>query len=113
MISAILSDPEYLPSVAARDWRWAPEMEEVADTLRAADLPRAWPRPRLGYSLSGNRTRIGATCRSSMSSLSSGHGGARRQVETTNKARVDDLGLSRGAGNENRTCALSLGISGA
>ncbi|MFC8288623.1 DUF1932 domain-containing protein [Streptomyces cyaneofuscatus] len=39
MISAILSDPEYLPSVAARAWRWAPEMEEVADTLRAADLP--------------------------------------------------------------------------
>ncbi|WP_460037159.1 NAD(P)-dependent oxidoreductase [Streptomyces cavourensis] len=39
MISAILSDPEYLPSVAARAWRWAPEMDEVADTLRAADLP--------------------------------------------------------------------------
>ncbi|MET8605253.1 DUF1932 domain-containing protein [Streptomyces rubiginosohelvolus] len=39
MISAILSDPEYLPSVAARAWRWAPEMGEVADTLRAADLP--------------------------------------------------------------------------
>ncbi|MEU3263613.1 DUF1932 domain-containing protein [Streptomyces bacillaris] len=39
MISAILSDPEYLPSVAARAWRWAPEMEEVADALRAADLP--------------------------------------------------------------------------
>ncbi len=39
MISAILSGPEYLPSVAARAWRWAPEMEEVADTLRAADLP--------------------------------------------------------------------------
>ncbi|WP_327274333.1 DUF1932 domain-containing protein [Streptomyces sp. NBC_01224] len=39
MISAILSDPEYLPSVAARAWRWAPEMEEVADTLREADLP--------------------------------------------------------------------------
>ncbi|CAH9416048.1 hypothetical protein SGL43_03070 [Streptomyces globisporus] len=31
----------------------------------------------------------------------------------TNKARVDDLGLSRGAGDENRTRALSLGISGA
>ncbi|MCD9903681.1 DUF1932 domain-containing protein [Streptomyces sp. MT29] len=39
MISTILSDPDYLPSVAARAWRWAPEMEEVADTLRAADLP--------------------------------------------------------------------------
>nr|WP_202446100.1 NAD(P)-dependent oxidoreductase [Streptomyces sp. SID4941] len=39
MVSAILSDPEYVPSVAARAWRWAPEMEEVADTLRAAGLP--------------------------------------------------------------------------
>ncbi|WP_375373357.1 DUF1932 domain-containing protein [Streptomyces sp. KAI-26] len=39
MISTILSDPDYLPSVAARAWRWAPEMEEAADTLRAADLP--------------------------------------------------------------------------
>ncbi|MEV0021787.1 DUF1932 domain-containing protein [Streptomyces atroolivaceus] len=39
MVSAILSDPGFLPSVAARAWRWAPEMEEVADTLRAADLP--------------------------------------------------------------------------
>ncbi|MEU6629147.1 DUF1932 domain-containing protein [Streptomyces parvus] len=39
MISAILSDPEYVPSVAARAWRWAPEMAEVADTLRGADLP--------------------------------------------------------------------------
>lgn len=39
MISAILSDPDYLPSVAAQAWRWAPETEEVADTLRAADLP--------------------------------------------------------------------------
>ncbi|MFE0421810.1 DUF1932 domain-containing protein [Streptomyces sp. NPDC058953] len=35
----ILDDPSYLPSVAARAWRWGPEMEEVADTLRAADLP--------------------------------------------------------------------------
>ncbi|PZT72719.1 MULTISPECIES: DUF1932 domain-containing protein [unclassified Streptomyces] len=39
MVSAILSDPEYLPSVAARAWRWAPEMEEVADALRAVGLP--------------------------------------------------------------------------
>ncbi|MFE6701832.1 DUF1932 domain-containing protein [Streptomyces sp. NPDC057718] len=39
MFSAILSDPEHVPSVAARAWRWAPEMAEVADTLRAADLP--------------------------------------------------------------------------
>lgn len=34
-----LADPDYLPSVAARAWRWAPEMNEVADTLTAAGLP--------------------------------------------------------------------------
>ncbi|MFJ6696506.1 DUF1932 domain-containing protein [Streptomyces sp. NPDC091272] len=39
MVSGILSDPQYLPSVAARAWRWAPEMEEVADALRGAGLP--------------------------------------------------------------------------
>lgn len=39
MPSQILSDPEYLPSVAARAWRWGPEMLEVADTLREAGLP--------------------------------------------------------------------------
>ncbi|MEC4019704.1 NAD(P)-dependent oxidoreductase [Streptomyces sp. H27-D2] len=39
MTSEILSDPEYLPSVAARAWRWAPEMGEVADALRGAALP--------------------------------------------------------------------------
>lgn len=39
MVSEILSDPGYLPSVAARAWRWGPEMHEVADALRAADLP--------------------------------------------------------------------------
>ncbi|MFF4260944.1 MULTISPECIES: NAD(P)-dependent oxidoreductase [Streptomyces] len=39
MASNILSDPDYLPSVAARAWRWAPEMEDIAETLRAADLP--------------------------------------------------------------------------
>ncbi|MEU9779149.1 DUF1932 domain-containing protein [Streptomyces sp. NPDC047968] len=39
MPANILSDPGYLPSVAARAWRWAPEMREVADTLRGADLP--------------------------------------------------------------------------
>ncbi|MER6912463.1 DUF1932 domain-containing protein [Streptomyces sp. NPDC000594] len=35
----ILADPGYLPSVAARAWRWGPEMDEIADTLRAARLP--------------------------------------------------------------------------
>ncbi|MEU9337926.1 DUF1932 domain-containing protein [Streptomyces sp. NPDC048290] len=39
MTSQILSDPGYLPSVAARAWRWAPEMEEIADTLDDAGLP--------------------------------------------------------------------------
>ncbi|MGW0822543.1 DUF1932 domain-containing protein [Streptomyces sp. NPDC002845] len=39
MPSNILSDPDYLPSVAARAWRWAPEMLETADTLRASGLP--------------------------------------------------------------------------
>lgn len=39
MPAQILSDPEYLPSVAARAWRWGPEMEEVADALRDAGLP--------------------------------------------------------------------------
>ncbi|MEU5162007.1 DUF1932 domain-containing protein [Streptomyces sp. NPDC020875] len=35
----ILDDPAYLPSVAARAWRWGPEMAEIADTLRATGLP--------------------------------------------------------------------------
>jgi 3-hydroxyisobutyrate dehydrogenase-like beta-hydroxyacid dehydrogenase len=35
----ILADRDYLPTVAARAWRWAPEMHEVADTLRAQHLP--------------------------------------------------------------------------
>ncbi len=39
MPAQILSDPDYLPSVAARAWRWGPEMEEVADALRDAGLP--------------------------------------------------------------------------
>ncbi|WP_328928481.1 DUF1932 domain-containing protein [Streptomyces sp. NBC_00190] len=39
MASNILSDPGYLPSVAARAWRWAPEMEDIAETLRTAGLP--------------------------------------------------------------------------
>lgn len=39
MTSEILSDPDYLPSVAARAWRWAPEMLDVAEALRDADLP--------------------------------------------------------------------------
>lgn len=34
-----LADPNYLPSVAARAWRWEPEMHEVADILAAEGLP--------------------------------------------------------------------------
>jgi 3-hydroxyisobutyrate dehydrogenase-like beta-hydroxyacid dehydrogenase len=34
-----LSSPEYLPTVAARAWRWAPEMLEVADSLTDVGLP--------------------------------------------------------------------------
>jgi 3-hydroxyisobutyrate dehydrogenase-like beta-hydroxyacid dehydrogenase len=34
-----LADPAYLPSVAARAWRWAPEMHEIADSLTEAGLP--------------------------------------------------------------------------
>jgi 3-hydroxyisobutyrate dehydrogenase-like beta-hydroxyacid dehydrogenase len=36
-----LMEPGYLPSVAARAWRWAPEMLEVAATARALGLPDA------------------------------------------------------------------------
>jgi 3-hydroxyisobutyrate dehydrogenase-like beta-hydroxyacid dehydrogenase len=35
----ILANRDYLPSVAARAWRWAPEMHEVATTLEAQQLP--------------------------------------------------------------------------
>ncbi len=34
-----LADLDYLPSVAARAWRWAPEMLEVGDALTEAGLP--------------------------------------------------------------------------
>jgi 3-hydroxyisobutyrate dehydrogenase-like beta-hydroxyacid dehydrogenase len=34
-----LAERDYLPSVAARAWRWAPELREVADTLSASGLP--------------------------------------------------------------------------
>ncbi|MFJ5307557.1 DUF1932 domain-containing protein [Streptomyces sp. NPDC088350] len=41
LTSNILAETEQLPSVAARAWRWAPELEEIADTLRTAGLPPA------------------------------------------------------------------------
>ena len=34
-----LAETDYLPSVAARAWRWAPELVEVGDTLAAHGLP--------------------------------------------------------------------------
>ncbi|WP_030643890.1 MULTISPECIES: NAD(P)-dependent oxidoreductase [Streptomyces] len=34
-----LADPEYIPKVAARAWRWGPELEEAADTLAWVGLP--------------------------------------------------------------------------
>jgi hypothetical protein len=39
MPSDILPDTAYLPSVAARAWRWAPEMHEISDALDQAGLP--------------------------------------------------------------------------
>jgi len=34
-----LGEPQYFPTVAARAWRWAPEMREIADALAASELP--------------------------------------------------------------------------
>ncbi|MDX3583126.1 MULTISPECIES: DUF1932 domain-containing protein [Streptomyces] len=62
MPSDFLSDPGALPGVAARAWRWAPEMHEVAETLRASVLPpqmaeaaaavmRRWERDKDQYDL--------------------------------------------------------------
>jgi 3-hydroxyisobutyrate dehydrogenase-like beta-hydroxyacid dehydrogenase len=39
LTSNILVETDQLPSVAARAWRWAPELEEIAATLRTAELP--------------------------------------------------------------------------
>ncbi|MBF6176781.1 NAD(P)-dependent oxidoreductase [Nocardia blacklockiae] len=35
----MLADRAYLSTVAARAWRWIPELHEIADTMRDADLP--------------------------------------------------------------------------
>ncbi|RSS41628.1 NAD(P)-dependent oxidoreductase [Streptomyces sp. WAC08241] len=37
--SSYLAETEYFPKTAARAWRWAPEMEEVARALDEAELP--------------------------------------------------------------------------
>lgn len=39
LLQSPLAHPDYTPSVAARAWRWAPEMLEIADTLNEANLP--------------------------------------------------------------------------
>jgi 3-hydroxyisobutyrate dehydrogenase-like beta-hydroxyacid dehydrogenase len=36
-----LAVPDRLPSAGSKAWRWAPEMREIADASRAADLPPA------------------------------------------------------------------------
>ncbi|WP_033247418.1 DUF1932 domain-containing protein [Nocardia carnea] len=35
----MLADRDYIPSVAARAWRWAFEMNEISSTLKVANLP--------------------------------------------------------------------------
>ncbi|WKK27040.1 DUF1932 domain-containing protein [Streptomyces olivoreticuli] len=37
--TSYLAETDYIPKVAARSWRWGPEMEEAATTLREAGLP--------------------------------------------------------------------------
>ncbi|MFI2761495.1 DUF1932 domain-containing protein [Streptomyces echinatus] len=37
--TSYLSETAYIPKVAARSWRWGPEMREVAHALREAGLP--------------------------------------------------------------------------
>jgi 3-hydroxyisobutyrate dehydrogenase-like beta-hydroxyacid dehydrogenase len=39
LTGTMLGDPGHLPGMAAKAWRWAPEMEEVADAVRAVHLP--------------------------------------------------------------------------
>ncbi len=34
-----LAEPDFLPSMAARAWRWAPELADAADAFRAAGIP--------------------------------------------------------------------------
>nr|WP_203594211.1 NAD(P)-dependent oxidoreductase [Streptomyces sp. SID9124] len=93
MVSAVLADPEYLPSVAARAWRWAPEMEEVADALRAAGLPADMAEA-AGTVLScwdGDRGQYGLTVAEVLSQL-------RSRTAPREKAPVIDQGLDSKSG---------------
>ncbi|MGW2083011.1 DUF1932 domain-containing protein [Streptomyces sp. NPDC001939] len=36
--TSYLAETTYIPKVAARSWRWGPEMEEASTTLREAGL---------------------------------------------------------------------------
>jgi 3-hydroxyisobutyrate dehydrogenase-like beta-hydroxyacid dehydrogenase len=38
-VTSYLAEPDYFPKVAARAWRWAPEMREAASALAASGLP--------------------------------------------------------------------------
>ncbi|MFB7672257.1 DUF1932 domain-containing protein [Kitasatospora purpeofusca] len=38
-VGSYLVETDYISKTASRAWRWAPEMEEAADTLREAGLP--------------------------------------------------------------------------
>lgn len=40
-LESALAQPERLPGVAARAWRWVPELRDAAETLVAAGLPAA------------------------------------------------------------------------
>ncbi|MGY0025125.1 DUF1932 domain-containing protein [Streptomyces sp. YJ-C3] len=37
--TSYLAETAYIPKIAARSWRWGPEMDEVASALREAGLP--------------------------------------------------------------------------
>jgi 3-hydroxyisobutyrate dehydrogenase-like beta-hydroxyacid dehydrogenase len=39
LVGSPLARPESLPGMAAKAWRWEPEMREIADTLDGDDLP--------------------------------------------------------------------------
>ncbi|WP_262391885.1 DUF1932 domain-containing protein [Nocardiopsis sp. CNR-923] len=56
-----LATPDHLSGVAAKAWRWAPEMREVADTLAATGLPGDLARAAASRSSSGTGARTTST----------------------------------------------------